>query len=116
VSTQPSNATTPGRRAFRDRPLGRIAILLALLALALLFARNCTGDADNVSQQTAVETARSVAVFEPDQVQLRFLRRGIPPRAYWVVSMYQGTARRPTLVQVVLIDATTGDVADDGIP
>jgi hypothetical protein len=30
--------------------------------------------------------------------------------------MYQGTARRPTLVQVVLIDATTGDVADDGIP
>jgi hypothetical protein len=116
VSTPQSNATTPERKTFRDKPLGRIAILLTLLVLALLFARNCTGDADNVSQEAAIESARQVAVFEPDEVQVRFLRRGVPPRAFWAVSMYQGTATRPTRVQLVMVDATTGTVTDDGIP
>jgi hypothetical protein len=91
-------------------------ILVAVLAVAAVVARACTGDAGNISQDEAIERARAVAVFEPDEIQVRFLRRGVPPRGYWAVSMYRGTAERPTVTQAVLVDAETGDVVDDGLP
>lgn len=102
------------KRGLRDRPLGRVLILVAVLVVAGLAARSCAQSGRNVSPDEAIEAARQVALFEPDDVQVRFFRRGVPSEPFWGVSMYQGTATRPTLVQVVIVDAKTGDVVDDG--
>jgi hypothetical protein len=56
-----------------------------------------------------------VAVFSPRELQIRYVQQGAPkPRGIWAVSMYQGDPRRPTRVQLVQIDAQTGDIVDDG--
>lgn len=113
--SSPDIASTAKRKDLRDRPLGRIAILFAVLAFAVLASRSCAGGDQEVAKDDAVETARSVVLFEPDDVQVRFLRRGLPSRPYWIVSMYKGTYRNPTVVQVVIVDAATGEITDDGI-
>jgi hypothetical protein len=115
----PADADTPEpqrSRDLRDRPVGRIAILVAVLAVALVASRSCAGGEEKVTKEDAVATARAAAVFEPDDLQVRFLRKGLPSRPYWIVSMYQGTFREPTRVQVVTVDAITGEIADDGLP
>ncbi len=113
--SSPEAAGTDKRKDLRDRPLGRIAILVVVLGIALLASRSCAGGDERVTREQALESARAVAIFEPDDVQVRFLRRGLPSRPYWIVSMYKGTYRNPTVVQVVVVDAATGDVTDDGL-
>jgi len=115
-SPEDAGSSTPRSRDLRDRPLGRILILVAVLAFALLASRGCAGGDEKVSQEQAVTTAVGIARFEPDETQVRFLRRGLPSRPYWIVSMYQGTFRQPTRIQVVTVDAITGEVVDDGFP
>jgi hypothetical protein len=100
------------RRSLRDRPLGRIAMLVAVLGLALLAARSCADTTPEVTQDEAVEIAMGVKTFEPDDYQVRFLRQGVQAQPVWVVSMYQGDPRTPTKVQVVMIDSTTGEIID----
>jgi hypothetical protein len=102
-------------RSLRDRPLGRVLMLAAVLVLALLAARSCADTTPPVSADRAIEIARSVQDFEPGQVQVRFVRMGAPePRGVWAVSMYQGDAARPTRVQLVTVDSVTGRILDDG--
>jgi hypothetical protein len=84
-----------------------------VLAVALLAARSC-GSSGDVTSEQAVEIAHGVRSFEPDEVQVRFFRQGVNADPLWAVSMYQGTPRRPTRVQVVVVDARTGDVLDNG--
>jgi hypothetical protein len=46
-------------------------------------------------------------------VQIRFVQRGIPPRQFWAVSLYTVDADdRPEQVELVLVDAQTGEVGD----
>lgn len=89
-------------------------ILVAVLAVAGVAARSCADSGRDVSSEEAIAIARDVAVFTPDEVQVRFFRRGVPSEPFWGVSMYQGTATQPTRVQVVIVDAKTGAVVDDG--
>jgi hypothetical protein len=110
-----ADAAAAPRRALRDRPLGRVLLLAAVLAAAALAARSCADTSPDVSKEAAIESAREIAVFEPESVQVRFVRRGVPSRGYWAVSLYQGPARQPTRVQLVVVDANTGDVVDDGL-
>ena len=41
-----------------------------------------------VGKDDAVAIARTRIDFKPTGYQIRFLRRGIPPRGYWVTSFY----------------------------
>lgn len=117
MSTPSSNSTEqPARRRdLRDSTLGRVAIVAVVLALALVAARSCgaAGD-DPLTRSQAVDKAGTVSVFEPDGYQVRYVNQGIPPRGTWIVSFYDGTVEDPTTVQIVLVDAATGEIIDDG--
>jgi hypothetical protein len=64
-----------------------------------------------VSSERAVELARAEATFTPDRTQVRLVQRGIPPRAYWGVSLYDVDANgAPTKVAIFLVDRKTGDI------
>jgi hypothetical protein len=66
-----------------------------------------------VSEDRAVAIARPRIDFKPQDHQIRFIRRGIPPRGYWVVSFYirrQGGGYKR--VTVVLVDAQSGKVTE----
>ena len=103
----------PKRRALRDSALGRAGILAIVLVLAFAVTRGCGSDG-SLDADDAKRAARSVQTFEPDQVQVRFFRRGVNSTPLWAVSLYQGTAKRPTRVQVVVVNATTGEIVENG--
>jgi hypothetical protein len=110
-------AERPARRGLRDSTLGRIALLVLVLVAALAVARTC-GSADrNVSQEEAIEIAKDNAAFEPCAqatcVQVRYVQRGIPVRAYWgvVLSHRLDEDGRPNRIESFLIDVTTGAVS-----
>ena len=101
-------------RDLRDRPLGRVLLLLAVLALAFLSVRACQPDG-GVSSERAVELARAEVDFTPDRTQVRLVQQGIPPRAYWAVSLYNvDESGRPTEFVAFLVDRRTGEVVATG--
>jgi hypothetical protein len=114
VSTD--DVSSNGRKAspardLRDRPLFRIAALAAVLLTAFLVTKSCARQQNEVSQDEAVAIAREHIAFTPDKMQVRYLPQGIPPVYYWAVSFYTLNARgNPDQVEVVLVNATTGDV------
>jgi hypothetical protein len=99
-------------RAFRDRPLGRAAILVAVLVVALLVARSCASRNTEITKEEAIVIAKGEIDFEPDAVQVRFFPRGVQSRPFWGVSLYTGTRQQPTECRIVQIDANTGRVAE----
>jgi hypothetical protein len=104
------------RRSLRDRPIGRIAMLAVVLGVAFVAARSCADNTPDVSKDEAIRIAESVAAFSPHELQIRFVQQGAPsPRGVWAVSMYRGNPTRPTRVQLVQIDAETGEILDDGV-
>jgi hypothetical protein len=108
----PSTDTDTAKpRDLRDSPYVRIAILVAVLAVAFLYVRGCVAQSRAVSSEQAVEIARAEVSFTPDRYQVRFLQRGIPARGFWGVSFIRvGPDGVPTKVEVYLVDAKTGDV------
>lgn len=100
-------------RGLRDRPLGRILLLLAVLVVALVASRSCASRDTEVDSDEAVEIAREEVDYEPERVMVRFTPRGIDSRPHWAVSFSvvdaAGNAERVT---VVLVDARTGDVVE----
>ena len=99
------------RRDLRDRPLFRIGVLLAVLAVAFVSMKSCSRQHNNVTQDEAVAIARKAIDFEPDNYQVRYLPQGVPPVYYWAVNFStvneNGQVNR---TQVVLVNATTGAV------
>ena len=102
-------AATPARD-LRDRLLFRIAALVVLLLVAFVGAKSCAGHDNKVSQTEAIAIAKKQIDFTPDKVQIRYVPQGVPPVYYWAVSLYTLKNDRPDRVQVVLVNATTGDV------
>ena len=101
------------RRSFRDRPLGKLALLLALLVLAFVVARSCAGAGSEISKEEAIEIARHEVDYRPDQTQVRLVRRGVQSRPYWAVSLSTlGPGGALDRVTVVLVDARTRQVAE----
>ena len=98
-------------RDLRDNWLVRAAVLLAVLAVSLLYVRGCQDRSRPVTQDEAVEIARAEVTFQPDRYNVRFIQQGIPARGYWGVSFVDdgpnGVAKE---VEVYLVDAKTGDV------
>lgn len=116
MSTPSSTPAEPKRRRdLRDSTIGRIAILLVVLAVAGIAARSCAGAEERITKDEAIEIAESVALFEPDGVEVRFLRQGVQSRPTWLVSFYRGPVRNPTIAQTILVDADTGQITDDGV-
>jgi hypothetical protein len=91
--------------------LARIAFLAVVLLAALLVARTCGSSEPTVSQEEAIEIAKRQVDFEPQQVQIRNVPRGIEGRRSWAVSLYTGTISSPGTCRVVEIDARSGRVA-----
>jgi hypothetical protein len=87
--------------------------MAGLLVVGLLLVHVADRGGTKVSQDEALAIARPRIDFKPTGHQIRFIRRGIPPRGFWVVSFY---IRKPlvglTRVTVVLVDATTGRVTE----
>jgi len=88
-------------------------ILAAVLLVALLVAKTCGSTETKLGQDEAVAIARQAVTFEPNLVQVRFIKRGFQSRPYWAVSLSQ---RQPDgrleNVTVIVIDATTGDITE----
>lgn len=100
-----------GRRALRPRVDPRLVALLLLLPLTFLASRSCGDTRHQVSQSDAVAIARGEVTYHPDGENVRFVRRGIPSRSYWAVSLWQEASDGSrTHVTVVVIDAETGGV------
>jgi hypothetical protein len=98
-------------RAFRDRPAGRLMIILAVLLVAIIASRSCASRDTEVTKEEAIVIAKGEIDFEPDAVQVRFFPRGIQSRPFWGVSLYTGMRQRPTECRIVQINANTGRVA-----
>jgi hypothetical protein len=107
VDTPPTDAGT--RRGLRDRPLGRVAILVALLLVALLVARTCGSTQPNVSSEEAEEIAREQIDFDAPNIQIRNVPRGVNRRA-WIVDLYTGTPSNPGRCRQVEVNADSGEV------
>lgn len=111
MATPPTDA--PSRRGLRDSGWGKVAALVLVLGLALLVARTCGSTRpDEVSQEEAIEIARGEVDYEPDRVLVRLVRRGIPPRSFWAVSLQELEGSDIGRLTVVVVDGQTGDVAE----
>lgn len=89
----------------------RLFALLLLLPLTFLASRSCGDTRHQVSQSEAVAIAKGQITYRPDGANVRFVRRGIPSRTYWAVSLWQRAADGGhTNVTVVVVDAETGNV------
>ena len=111
MDTPSSGAGTA--RGLRDRPLGKVLALLAVLLAALLVSKSCGSSETQVGQQEAVQIAKHQVSFAPDRTQVRYVKRGLQSRGFWAVSLVtirpDGTIGRSA---VVLVDGDTGDVAE----
>jgi hypothetical protein len=100
-----------GGRALRTRIDLRLVALLLLLPLTFLASRSCGDTRHQLTQSEAVGIARGEVTYRPDGTNVRFVRRGIPSRSYWAVSLWQQAPDGSrTHVTVVVIDAETGEV------
>lgn len=96
-------------RGLRDRPLGRVAILLAILLAAFLASRSCASTNSKVDSERAVEIARGAIGFEATGVQVKNLPKGLK-RRIWAVRLYTGPATAPFRCRIVEVDPETGAV------
>ena len=116
---RPSAATPESERPeggfrlgdLRDRPLGRLLILLVLGLAIFLVARGCQREGTDVSQERAVEIATGAIDYTPDNVQVRFIRQGLQFEGQWVVALSlenaDGSLFNTTVIQ---IDGSSGEI------
>ena len=86
--------------------------MVALLVLGLVLTRVLGRTDTKVSKQDAIAIARPSVDFKAQGHNIRLVRRGIPPRPFWVISFWiRKTGGGYSRVTVVLVDANTGRVA-----
>ena len=99
-------------RGLRESAWGKALLLVVVLGAALLVARSCGETDPRISQDQAVAIAEQELSFEPNDVRVRFLKRGLRQREFWLVGLgiqrNDGSYARATNV---LVDADTGEVA-----
>ena len=106
-------STGAGARGLRDRPLGRVLILVVVLLAALLVSKSCGATSTSVSQQEAIAIAKQQISYTANHVQIRLIKRGLKSQAFWAVSLSQkqpdGKLKNVT---VVVIHGDTGAVVE----
>jgi hypothetical protein len=99
----------------RDRWWFRVVAVVVVLTFALLVARGCASEGQNITDDEAVALAKKHATFTPERYQVRFVQQGVPAHPFWAVSLYDvGPQGRTTRYEVFLVDATTGEVTLQG--
>jgi hypothetical protein len=87
--------------------------MVGLILLGIVLTRVLGRTNPHVSDDRAVAIGRRHVDFTPDGDTVRLVRRGIPPKPFWLVSYWQRAAgggyKRITLV---LVDANTGNIAE----
>jgi hypothetical protein len=87
--------------------------MAALLAVGLALVHFGVRGDRKVSQDHALAIARPHIDFAPNGHQIRYLRRGIPPHGFWIVTYYirndVGSYKRVT---TVFVDASSGEVTE----
>jgi hypothetical protein len=87
--------------------------MAALIAVGLLLTRLPGHGHQRISEERAVAIARPHIDFTPKGHNIRLVRRGIPPRAFWAVSFWiRNATGQLTRVTVVVVDATSGRVTE----
>lgn len=104
-----SGGGAPMRRATLPPRRSIIALIAILFALAFLVSRSCQQREVRIDQQRAIVIAREQIDYTPDRAAVRLIRRGIPSRAYWAVSLPSAKPKRTT---TVVISATSGKVVE----
>jgi hypothetical protein len=98
--------------ALRESAWGKALLLVLVLVAALLVSRSCGKTDPKISQDQAVAIAEREVDFEPNDVRVRYQKRGLRQGEYWLVGLglrrEDGTYERATNV---LVDGNTGDVA-----
>lgn len=102
-----------GARGLRDRPLGRVLVLAVILLAAFLVSKSCGATRTKISQDQAIEIAKSSISYTPNHVLVRLIKRGLHSQAFWAVSLSQKQPDgRLTNVTVVVIHGDTGQVVE----
>jgi hypothetical protein len=108
-------APRPGGLAARLRRVtwSRVAFMAALIAVGLVLVNVLGRGSPSVTKAEALQISRPKVDFTPQDHQIRYIRRGIPPHGFWIVSYFirrqTGGYRRVT---VVVVDAETGTVTE----
>jgi hypothetical protein len=118
LTSSTDDDSSPNRKAagdLRDSWIFRLVALVVVLLVAFGVARSCGSTGRNVTADEAVVIARESTDFKPDKHQVRFFQQGIPPQPRWAVSLYDvGPLGRPIRVYLVIVDARTGAVLEQG--
>jgi hypothetical protein len=88
---------------------------VVVLAVAFLASRSCAESGGRISQDEAVDIATEQVDFEPNRVQVRFFRSGIPSTGFWAVSLAlveRGVSQRRALVVVRAADGKVSQVQE----
>jgi hypothetical protein len=106
--------TVAGRaRGLRDSALGKVALLVAVLAVAFVASQSCASRETEITKEEAVAIASNEVDYEPDRVMTRFIPRGVQSRPNWAVSLSTvGAGGRVDRATVVVIDGRTGDIVE----
>jgi hypothetical protein len=86
--------------------------MAGLIALGLVLTQVLGRGGTRIKSERAVAIARPhVKGFRPTGHTVRFVRQGIPPRGYWIVSFW---TRKPSggydHITLVQVDASTGRI------
>ena len=88
----------------------RVAVIVAVLAVAFVAAQTCQQLQVRVTKEEAIAKAKQQVDFTPQRTQIRLLRQGITSQPFWIVSLsipgeQEDTFRKLALVK---IDANNG--------
>ena len=86
-----------------------VAVIAIIVVAAFAVSKGCAGSQRGIGKERAMEIARKQIDYEPRRVAVRFVRRGIPSRGYWAVSM-PGT--NPPRITTVVVNARSGAVVE----
>ncbi len=87
--------------------------MVGIVVLGLVLSRVLGHTNPHVTEARAVAIGRPKVDFKPDGHTIRLVRRGIPPRPYWIVSYWTRRAGGGYgRITVVLVNATDGHVAE----
>ena len=90
----------------------RVAVIVAVLAVAFVVAQTCQQSQVRYTKEQAIAKAERQIDFEPDRTQIRLLRQGITSEPFWIVSLSVAGEREDSFreLAIVKIDANSGKV------
>jgi hypothetical protein len=90
----------------------RVAVIVAVLALAFVATQTCQQSQIRYTKEQAIAKATRQVDFTPERTQIRLLRQGIASEPFWIVSLSIPGQEENTFreLAIVRIDANNGKV------